>query len=97
VARIGGDEFIVLLSEIASIDSIVQPAQKVLHYMGRGFDIDGSPLRLTASIGIAFYPTDAEDADSLIARADSALYEAKRSGKNQYHCADLPVLCPVAM
>jgi two-component system cell cycle response regulator len=97
VARIGGDEFIILLSEIGSMADVVQPASKVLHFLARSFDIDGEPVRLTASVGIAFYPNDADDADSLIARADGALYEAKRSGKNQYHFADVPSLYQVAM
>ncbi|MES2537702.1 MAG: diguanylate cyclase [Pseudomonadota bacterium] len=97
VARIGGDEFIVLLSDIATVDDVVQPASKILQFIGKPFDIHGAAIRVTASIGIAFYPADAKDTEALIARADNALYEAKRSGKNQYHFTDLQSATSIAL
>jgi diguanylate cyclase (GGDEF)-like protein len=97
VARIGGDEFIMLLSDVASADDVAHPASKVLNSLATTFDIDGLPVRVTASIGVAFYPEDAEDAESLIARADNALYEAKRSGKNQYYFTDGHALSATAI
>jgi two-component system, cell cycle response regulator len=97
VARIGGDEFIILLPDVACADDVAHPASKVLRSLATTFDIDGLPVRVTASIGVAFYPDDAEDAESLIARADNALYEAKRSGKNQYYFTDGHTLSAAAM
>ena len=97
VARIGGDEFIILLPDVACADDVAHPASKVLRSLATTFDIDGLPVRVTASIGVAFYPDDAEDTESLIARADNALYEAKRSGKNQYYFTDGHTLSAAAM
>jgi two-component system, cell cycle response regulator len=91
-ARMGGDEFVMLLVDIANAEDVVRPAAKVLHAMATPFDYDGLSLRVTASIGIALFPTDARDAETLIARADEALYMAKRSGKNRYHFADVAAL-----
>lgn len=97
VARIGGDEFIILLPDVACADDVAHPASKVLRSMAMAFDIDDLPVRVTASIGVAFYPDDAEDAESLIARADNALYEAKRLGKNQYYFTDGHTLSAATM
>jgi diguanylate cyclase (GGDEF)-like protein len=93
VARVGGDEFIILLSDISAIEDVMQPASKLLHLLATPFNINGTPVRVTASIGVAFYPADSKDVDSLIALADSALYEAKRAGRNQYHFANSPTEC----
>jgi two-component system, cell cycle response regulator len=97
VARIGGDEFIILLPDVACVEDVAHPASKVLRSMATAFDIDGLPVRVTASIGVAFYPDDAEYAESLIARADNALYEAKRLGKNQYYFTDGHTLSAATM
>jgi two-component system cell cycle response regulator len=97
VARIGGDEFIMLLPDITNVDAAVRPASKVLHLLATPFNIDGLSVRVTASVGVAFYPADAANAEALLARADKALYEAKRSGKNRYHFTDLPALSEIAM
>ncbi|MGI4849334.1 MAG: diguanylate cyclase domain-containing protein [Janthinobacterium lividum] len=83
VARIGGDEFIMVLSDLTHADDVVHPASKSLHLLAAPFHIGESPVSITGSVGVAFYPTDAQDADSLIALADQALYEAKRAGKNR--------------
>lgn len=97
VTRIGGDEFIMLLSEIDKVDDVVRPAAKVLRALSTPFDIDGLTVQVSGSIGISFYPTDGEDAESLIARADHALYEAKRAGKNRYRFTNLSAIVKIAM
>lgn len=83
VARIGGDEFIVLLQDILSSD-ITRVAEKIIEALSDPFLIAGNTLRITTSIGVATYPQDGADANALINNADSAMYEAKRSGKNGY-------------
>jgi two-component system cell cycle response regulator len=96
VSRIGGDEFIILLSDITAMEDVVQPASKLLNLLALPFSVDGWWIRMTASIGVAYYPTDAKDMESLIALADSALYEAKRAGKNRYHFANMPAVCELS-
>jgi two-component system cell cycle response regulator len=97
VARMGGDEFVMLLVDIASADDVMRPAAKTVQAMATPFNIGDLSLQVSASIGIAMFPADAQDAEALIARADEALYAAKRSGKNRFHFADLSLLCAGAM
>jgi diguanylate cyclase (GGDEF)-like protein len=81
-SRIGGDEFAVLLinTNKATTKSV---ADKILHCISRiPFQVQGKILRLTASLGVAFYPEHAVDAESLLAHADAAMYQAKTAGKN---------------
>jgi two-component system cell cycle response regulator len=85
VARIGGDEFIMVLSDIVKTEDVVQPASKALHLLAQPYDLNGRLVSITGSVGVAFYPCDAMDVDSLISVADQALYQAKRAGKNRYH------------
>ncbi len=92
VARIGGDEFVMVLSEIASADDVLRPASKILQALGTPLNISGVSMAVTGSIGVAFYPTDAKDTEALIARADEALYSAKHAGKNRYQFATDPDL-----
>jgi len=96
VARIGGDEFIMVLSHNANIGDIMQTASKVLKYLARPFSIGSLTIRVTASIGVAMYPANGEDAELLMARADNALYEAKRLGKNCYYFSHLPAEFAIA-
>jgi diguanylate cyclase (GGDEF)-like protein len=93
VSRVGGDEFIVLLSEITAVEDVVQPVSKLVNLLATPFNINGVSIRVTASVGVAFYPTDANDVDTLISLADGALYDAKRAGKNQYHFAHSAAMC----
>jgi diguanylate cyclase (GGDEF)-like protein len=83
VARVGGDEFVVLLRDIDTID-VAKVAEKIIKILSDSFTIAAEPLYITTSIGVASYPHDGEDASALIHSADSAMYEAKRSGKNGY-------------
>jgi diguanylate cyclase (GGDEF)-like protein len=83
VARVGGDEFIVLLQDVASAD-VSRIAEKIVENLSKPLMLTDKTLQITASIGIATYPQDGEDAGTLIHSADSAMYEAKRNGKNGY-------------
>jgi diguanylate cyclase (GGDEF)-like protein/PAS domain S-box-containing protein len=80
VARLGGDEFAVLLPVIASPDDVAVVANKILKALEEPFIVEGLSLELGASIGIALFPDHGEDAETLIRRADVAMYVAKQSG-----------------
>lgn len=82
VARLGGDEFIVILPDINSRDDVMQIAHKIRNHCEKPYDVDGRELTLTVSIGISLYPFDGTDADTLLKKADSAMYIVKASGKN---------------
>nr|WP_165973758.1 diguanylate cyclase [Paucimonas lemoignei] len=90
VARIGGDEFIMVLAEIVRVEDILRPATKILGLLEEPLVIGDVSVKVSGSIGISFYPKDAEDAEALIARADGALYCAKHAGKNRYQFAGHP-------
>ncbi|MCK5378683.1 MAG: GGDEF domain-containing protein [Acidobacteria bacterium] len=82
VARIGGDEFAVLIEECSGINDALDVGAKVLEAVKRSVEIDGAQYRLTASIGIAVYPADGDDAVTLLGHADEAMYRAKTLGGN---------------
>lgn len=84
VSRLGGDEFTVLLPRIKKpLDSIIV-AEKILKTVSSPYMLQGNQIQVTVSIGISVYPFDAQDTSALIKLADQAMYEAKRSGRNQY-------------
>jgi len=85
VARWAGDEFTILLSDIAGIGDAVKVADKILTVMKPDFNVDSQLLHVSNSIGIALYPKDGSDAETLLKNADAALYRAKDSGRNGYH------------
>ena len=84
VARQGGDEFTVLLSEVREPQDAARVAQRCLDRLSRPFLLDGHEVFITASIGIAIYEIDGKDIDSLLKNADAAMYHAKEQGKNNY-------------
>jgi diguanylate cyclase (GGDEF)-like protein/PAS domain S-box-containing protein len=84
VGRISGDEFAVVLADLARPDDAALVAQKVLDALGQPFDLGGNEAYVTASIGIAAFPEDGEDAETLIKNADMAMYRAKESARNSY-------------
>jgi diguanylate cyclase (GGDEF)-like protein/PAS domain S-box-containing protein len=84
VSRMGGDEFYLLLPEMAQVQDAATIAQKVLKAFQEPFVLDGHELNITTSIGVAVYPDDGEDADTLLKNADVALYQAKQKGRNNY-------------
>ena len=84
VARMGGDEFMLILPEIAREEDAAKIAHKILGAFREPFVFDGDELHITTSIGIALYPDDGEDADTLMKNADIAMYRAKEQGRNNY-------------
>jgi diguanylate cyclase (GGDEF)-like protein/PAS domain S-box-containing protein len=84
VSRQGGDEFIVLLAEIANPENVAVSAKKILQSLSLPHLVDGHELDIGASIGISVYPQDGEDAETLITKADIAMYHAKATGRNNF-------------
>lgn len=84
VARIGGDEFTVLLEKVSSTNDTVVIAQKIIDIITEPFDINGQQLRVGSSLGIAVYPDAGRDATTLIKHADMAMYEAKAMQGSNY-------------
>lgn len=89
IARFGGDEFLILLENIMSIEDISKIADKIMSIFREALIIKGQEIFITASAGISIFPDDGEDAETLIKHADIAMYKAKEKGKNQYvFCSD---------
>ncbi len=86
VARVGGDEFVIVLGEVCGLNDAREPASKLIEVVSEPYIVQGLTLRLSTSIGIALFPDDANTVGDLIHAADNALYDAKRSGKNRF-CA----------
>ena len=84
IGRLGGDEFVVLLSQVEHAEDAAISARKALRALTAPHRIDGKSLDLNVSIGVSTYPSDGQDADSLLNRADNAMYEAKQRGRNNY-------------
>ncbi len=82
VARLGGDEFIVLAEEIENLVDVNEFGLRLLEALSKPFVLRGQECRLGASIGVAMYPSDGEDAIALLKNADDAMYRAKESGGN---------------
>ena len=85
VSRWGGDEFTILLPNVKRISGIFKLCERILNEQFKNVIIEGQELRITASIGIAIYPQDGDNADQLIKNADAAMYKSKELGKNQFH------------
>jgi diguanylate cyclase (GGDEF)-like protein/PAS domain S-box-containing protein len=84
VARMGGDEFLLLLPDMDQVEGAITIAQKVQDILQAPFIVDGHEISIGASIGIAIYPDEGTDADSLVNHADKAMYEAKQRRHNSY-------------
>ncbi|NRO94787.1 EAL domain-containing protein [Paraburkholderia sp. NMBU_R16] len=84
VARLGGDEFVIVVENLAEPSSAVAVANGVLRRLSQEIDVNGLPLRVSASVGIAFYPRDGSNAGELLHSADAAMYVAKQSGRNTF-------------
>lgn len=88
VARMGGDEFTFLLLDIQGREDASTVARKVIESVARPFKIGGSEANMTCSIGIAVFPADGQDDKTLLSRADTAMYRAKKAGGNRYLFCD---------
>jgi diguanylate cyclase (GGDEF)-like protein/PAS domain S-box-containing protein len=84
VARMGGDEFTVVLPELREVREVERIVQAILREMARAFHLGDEPAFVSASIGITFYPGDGQTVDDLLRQADQALYAAKDGGRNRF-------------
>lgn len=84
VARWGGDEFVILLPQISSSEDTIRLAKRITETLQQPIEIQNQYLYIKTSVGIAIYPQDGEDGESLLKNADAALYRAKERGKNNH-------------
>lgn len=84
VSRHGGDEFVVLLAEVEAVQDADLIAEKLIKAIAEPHLIDGHRLHVTLSIGMSLYPDDGKDFEEILTHADTAMYHAKRSGRNNY-------------
>jgi diguanylate cyclase (GGDEF)-like protein/PAS domain S-box-containing protein len=84
VGRLGGDEFLVILQDIEQGEQAIPVAEKILAAMARPFMLAGQEVHTTGSVGISIFPDDGQTPDDLIRQADSALYQAKGRGRDNY-------------
>ncbi len=89
VSRYGGDEFVILLTEIGAREDAAKIAKKLLDKFSAPHKIDGHELKLTLSIGISIYPDNGHDAETLMQNSDTAMYTIKESGRNSYQFFEL--------
>lgn len=85
LARLGGDEFVAVLTDFDTEDCYIPVLERLLQACEAPVNIESHALCVSASIGVALYPSNGSDADLLIRRADQSMYAAKRSGKNRFH------------
>lgn len=84
VSRVGGDEFVVLLSEIETAEDAARVAEKLIFALSQPYHIGEHELLLTASIGICLYPDNGAEPGTLLRNADASMYSAKETGRNRY-------------
>lgn len=88
VARLGGDEFIVLLHGARERKNIETIAEKIIQTLNKEFDLNGIIVKISASIGICVFPDNALDTEEMLHKADKAMYEVKKEGKDNYRFCD---------
>ena len=84
ICRQGGDEFLIVLGNVEDADAITTVTEKILETLAVTFDVEGNELSTSTSIGIAVFPDDGRDIETLLKRADTAMYHAKETGRNAY-------------
>ena len=84
LARVGGDEFVIILDQIKKANDVGRYVQKLLREMSQTIEIADQKVHVTASVGVSLYPENGEDADSLMRTADIAMYQTKNNGGNHY-------------
>ncbi|KPH94261.1 diguanylate cyclase [Pseudoalteromonas porphyrae] len=94
LARVGGDEYVLLLPDLKSANHVDAVAADIVHSMNQPFRIEGEEFNLSVSIGISINPTDSRTAEEMMAHADAAMYKAKEQGRNRfcYYSDDLEKL-----
>ena len=88
VARIGGDEFVLVLTEVGDRRDVIRSLDRIVAAIGRPVATASGELGISASLGVAIFPDDGVDPDSLLQRADQAMYQAKKLGRNRYQVFD---------
>ncbi|MDX9884476.1 putative bifunctional diguanylate cyclase/phosphodiesterase [Thauera sp.] len=89
LARIGGDEFVAVLVDLAHLQDSTPVLARLLQAASAPVSIAGAALQVSASIGVTIYPEDVSDAEQLLRHADQAMYQAKQAGRNRYHVFDI--------
>lgn len=84
VCRMGGDEFIIMMPAAGEADTVIDIVQKLINAFSQPFLINGNTVYITPSIGISMYPQDSQTQETLIKNADTAMYHAKREGRNNF-------------
>jgi diguanylate cyclase (GGDEF)-like protein len=84
ISRLGGDEFTLLLTDVADTDQLAKVARRLLQTLSRPFDLEGHRVVISASIGITAWPFDGDDVETLLRNADTAMYHAKDQGRNDF-------------
>jgi diguanylate cyclase (GGDEF)-like protein/PAS domain S-box-containing protein len=84
LARLGGDDFLFLIPEVSDVETAARIAQKILDCFSKPFRVLDHELHVTGSLGISMFPSDGNDAETLIRNADTALHRAKEQGRNRY-------------
>ncbi len=84
VVRMGGDEFVVVLNIVKSTNQVHETASRITSALSAPLEIDGKPLVTTASVGVSMFPRDGEDVGSLLRHSDTAMYQAKDRGRNNF-------------
>ena len=88
VARLGGDEFVLLLSGLKDVEECRHTLERLLRAVAKPYSVQGVQIELSASVGVAIFPLDDTDPDTLLRHADQAMYVAKEGGRNRYHLFD---------
>lgn len=88
VARIGGDEFVILLSQLSGIDECGKALQRILTNLGQPLQLQNQAVQISGSIGVSLFPMDDAPIETMLRHADQAMYQAKQAGKNGFHIFD---------
>lgn len=84
IARLGGDEFTIILTGVSKVEHVATVARRIVNELPKPYTIEGHEIAITTSVGISMYPADGKDANILLKHADTAMYQAKKSGRNNY-------------